>query len=135
MFFLVYWLPPLTVAGIIFKLSSGTVPTTSDVFWQDFAVKKLAHVLVYGIFTILIYRALTASKVAKKKAIVWAIILAVIYGITDEYHQYFTQGRESRVRDVFFDAGGSALAMYFTIKVLPKLPSDVREIGRRLEII
>lgn len=135
MFFLIYWLPVLTVAGIIFKLSSGTVPKASDVFWQDFAAKKLAHILVYGILTILIYRALIASGMKKKKAIIMAIALAIFYGATDEYHQFFTQGRESRVRDVAFDGGGAVLAMYFTVKILPKLPKDVVEVGKRLEII
>lgn len=135
MFFLVYWLPPVVLAGIIFKLSSGTVPKASDVYWQDFAVKKLAHVTIYGILAVLIYRALIAGGTPKKKAIILAIILSTLYGGTDEIHQHFTQGRESRIRDVGFDSLGSIIVMFLTIKVLPKMPKEVIELGKRLEII
>lgn len=135
MFLLVYWLPPVVLAGIIFKLSSGTVPKASDVFWQDFAVKKLAHITIYGILTVLIYRALVAGGTSKKKAVILAIIISTLYGGTDEIHQHFTQGRESRLRDVGFDSLGSVIVMFLTIKVLPKMPKEVVELGKRLEII
>jgi hypothetical protein len=134
-FLLVYWLPPLVLTCIIFKLSSGAVPKASDIYWQDFAVKKIAHVTIYGILAILIYRALVAGGTSKKRAIFWAIILATFYGVSDEFHQYFTQGRESRARDVIFDGIGACLAMGFTVKILPKLPKEVIEVGKKLEII
>lgn len=134
-FLLVYWLPPLVLAGIIFKLSSGSVPKASDVYWQDFAVKKLAHVFVYGLLAVLIYRALVAGGINKKKAVILAIILATVYGGTDEIHQSFTQVREARIRDVGFDGLGAGLAMYFITKILPKLPKEAVEVGKRLEII
>jgi hypothetical protein len=134
-FILTYWLPVIVVAAIIFKLSSGSVPKASDIFWQDFAAKKLAHVFVYGILAILIFRALVAGGLSKKRAILTAIILSIFYGMTDETHQYFTQGREARIRDVAFDGIGSCLAMIFVTKILTKLPKEAVEIGKRLEII
>jgi VanZ family protein len=135
MFFLVYWLPPLVLAGIIFKLSSGTVPKTSDIYWQDFAVKKLAHVTFYGLLAILVYRALIAGGIPTKKAVIMAIIISAFYGGTDELHQHFTQGRESRLRDVGFDGIGATIAMYFTTKILPRMPKEVVEFGKRFELI
>lgn len=134
-FFLVYWLPPLVLAGIIFKLSSGTVPKASEVFWQDFAAKKIAHVLIYGMLAILIYRALVAGGTSRKQAALWAILLAILYGISDEVHQNFTQGRESRTRDVGFDGLGATFAIFFTTKILPRLPKEFVEFGKKLEII
>ena len=134
-FFLIYWLPPLVLAGIIFKLSSGTVPRASEVYWQDFAAKKIAHVIIYGILSVLIYRALVAGGMTKKKAIIWAFLLATFYGGTDEIHQHFTQGRESRLRDVAFDGFGAAASIFFITKILPKLPKEFINLGKRLEII
>lgn len=134
-FLFVYWLPPVVVAGIIFKLSSGTVPKASNVYWQDFAVKKIAHVVIYGILAVSIYRALVAEGLSRKKAAIFAFLIATLYGGTDEIHQHFTQGRESRLRDVGFDGLGSMVSIFFTIKILPKLPKEFVELGKRLEII
>lgn len=132
---MVYWLPPLVLAGIIFKLSSGTVPKASDIFWQDFAAKKIAHVTIYGILAILIYRALIAGGISKKRAIIWAILLATFYGMSDEFHQHFTQGRESKPRDVGFDGLGAVIGIFFTTKILPRLPKEFVDFGKKLEII
>lgn len=71
----------------------------------------------------------------RKKAAVLAIVLAGLYGGSDEIHQHFTQGRESQLRDVGFDTLGAILAMLFTVKVLPKLPKEIVDVGRRLELI
>lgn len=134
-FFLIYWLPPIVLAGIIFKLSSGSVPKTSDVYWQDFAIKKIAHVTIYGILAVLTYRALIAGGTPKKKALLLAFFIATLYGGTDEIHQLFTQGRESRLRDVGFDSLGAAASLFFAVRILPRLPKEFVELGKRLEII
>ena len=38
----------------------------------------------------------------------WAVLLAVVYGATDEWHQSFVPGRTPELRDLFADAVGSA---------------------------
>ena len=134
-FFLIYWLPPVVLAGIIFKLSSGSVPKASDIYWQDFAVKKIAHIIIYGILAVLIYRALIAGGTPKKNAVIMAFLLATFYGAADEFHQYFTQGRESKLRDIIFDGIGATASIYFVVKVLPRLPKEFTELGKKLEII
>lgn len=115
------WLPVILWAFLIFRFSSGTVPLASSIYWQDFAVKKTGHVLLFGALAILIYRALRMDGVNRKKAAIWAVLLAFIYGVSDEYHQMFTQGRESRVRDVFIDGGGSILIILAAYYLPPKL--------------
>lgn len=120
--FVSLWLPPILLALFIFKLSNGTVPKASTDFWIDFGAKKLAHITVYGTLTLLIYRALRGEGMERKKAIIWSLILATGYGVTDEFHQSFTQGREARIRDVGFDFLGSSVVSYVVYKVLPKYP-------------
>ncbi|HTK03394.1 MAG TPA: VanZ family protein [Alphaproteobacteria bacterium] len=101
------WLPVVLWMALIFHFSAGTVPSVSNVYWQDFAVKKTGHFLLFGVLAVLIYRGLIGNGVNKKKALIWAIILSTFYGATDEFHQMFTQGRESRIRDVFIDGVGA----------------------------
>ena len=37
----------------------------------------------------------------------WAVLLAVGYGVTDEWHQSFVPGRTPELRDLLADAVGS----------------------------
>ncbi len=87
-----------------------SLPATSDFYWKDFIFKKSAHIFFYGVLAIFTYRALIGEGVNKKKALIWAALIAIFYGITDEIHQSFTYGREPRVRDVFFDSFGASVA-------------------------
>lgn len=114
------WGPPVLWMALIFHFSSGTVPVASDIYWQDFAVKKTGHVLLFGALAILIYRGLVGNGVDKKKAAIWAVILSTFYGASDEFHQMFTQGREARIRDVFIDGIGASIFTFLTyiIKII-----------------
>lgn len=133
--FLFHWLPVTIWAAIIFKLSSGKVPEASTVYWQDFAIKKFAHVTFFGFLSILIYRALRGEGIPRKKAAIWAIVATAFYGATDEFHQLFTQGREARVRDVGFDTIGAMIAVAIIYQLVPRLPENVRKIFERMELI
>lgn len=121
------WLPPLAWAALIFHFSSGTVPVASPVYWQDFAVKKTGHVLLFGILAIFVYRGLRGEGLSRKKAAIWAVVISTFYGGTDEFHQLFTQGREARVRDVFIDGAGAGVATLLIYYVLPLLPAEIRD--------
>ena len=116
--FLNYWLPPVVWATVIFLFSSLTVTPSTEIYWQDFIVKKTAHVVEYGIFAALLYRALRGHGVEKLDAVLLAILIAVIYGATDEFHQSFTPGREPRVRDVVFDTIGAVAGVFICKKYL-----------------
>ncbi|HET7098702.1 MAG TPA: VanZ family protein [Patescibacteria group bacterium] len=128
------WLPVVLWMALVFRFSSGTVPVASTVYWQDFAVKKTGHVLLFGFLAILIYRGLVGNGISKTKALVWAIILSTFYGATDEFHQMFTQGRESRIRDVFIDGIGASIFTYIIYKVLPMMPKEVTMIAKKAHI-
>lgn len=124
--FLNLWLPPVLWAALIFNFSSGTVPSASQIYWQDFAVKKVAHFLLFGVLAVLIYRALIGQGMSRKNAAIWAVLSAFFYGATDEYHQMFTQGREARMRDVLIDGLGGMAVIYTIYRFFPKLPKKVQ---------
>ncbi len=129
------WLPPIAWAALIFRFSSGSVFVASKVYWQDFIVKKIGHVLLFGALATLTFRALVGEGVPKKKAAIWAVVFATFYGTTDEFHQSFTQGRDASPRDVLIDAGGSALVIYIVYKFLPILPKKIRVYFEELNLI
>jgi len=79
----------------------------------DLLVKKGGHMLGYGILALAYWRGLRFEKHC------WwlALLLAVIYATTDEFHQVFVPGRHPSGIDVLlFDGCGAAIAlglMYF----------------------
>jgi len=130
-----YWFPVLLWAFVIFLFSANPTTRASEIHWQDFIVKKTAHIVEYGIFTLLLFRALRGANLNMSKAVVSAIIISIIYGATDEFHQSFTPGREPTLRDVIFDSIGSLLSGYFIFYLLPKMSNDVKRYAKRLQIV
>ncbi len=126
--FALLWLPVILWASVIFSFS--TIPTAhvSEIHWKDFIVKKLAHVTEYGIFALFLYRALKTSGMDKKRAGYTAIVLCFLYGLSDEFHQSFTPGREPAFRDVLFDTLGASLGIFAVWKLLPKAPPKIKKI-------
>lgn len=132
--FLSLWLPPLLWAAMIFKFSSGRVPMASQVYWQDFMVKKTGHVILFSTLSVLIYRGLIGGGVNRKKAAILAVVISLLYGASDEFHQMYTQGREARVRDVLIDGTGAGLVMFVIYRFIGKLPKGLRDILLEFDI-
>ena len=129
-----FWLPVIFWAALIFTFSSEALPVTSKFYWKDFVVKKTAHLIEYSVFAMLLFRAFINSGVGRKKAAIYTIIIAIIYGVTDEFHQSFTPGREPRLRDLGFDTIGAGLATYYLWKLLPKAPKKLRTWAEKLQL-
>jgi VanZ family protein len=113
--FLIYWLPPILWAGGIFYLSSiSGLASDMSVFWDVFW-RKLAHATEFGIFNLLLFRALWGHKMKINKAIILSFILAVLYAISDEWHQSFVPNRECRWQDVAQDSLGAAATFFILL--------------------
>jgi len=132
--FVKYWLPPILWAMAIFTVSSFTVGSSSDFYWKDFVVKKTAHVIEYGVLATLIYRALVNSNVSNKKAMLYSVILAFLYGATDEFHQSFTPGRGPKFTDVLIDTFGASLFIFGIIANIKKMPENIKQLFSKIQI-
>jgi VanZ family protein len=101
------WLLPLAWMAVIFAFSSlhggGHLPAA------EVALRKLAHVCEYLLLTLLLLRALRRSGVALAAPI--AVVGALAYASSDEWHQSFVPGRTATPRDVAIDGIGVALAL------------------------
>jgi VanZ family protein len=107
---LVGWLPVIAWAGLIFAFSAQ--PNLRFVPDQtlDFLVRKAGHMGEYGILALLLWRAL-ATTTAWRWPGAWAVALAVLYAITDEFHQGLVAGRHESAVDVGIDAAGALIAV------------------------
>jgi VanZ family protein len=97
---LVRWLLVVCWMGVIFALSA--TPSLASPFEPiyDFILRKLAHVTVYAVLTILAYGALRLHMARPTHAWLLAQLIATLYACSDEWHQTFVPGREGTVRDV-----------------------------------
>jgi VanZ family protein len=106
----VAWLPVIAWAGLIFAFSAQ--PNLRFVPDQtlDFLVRKAGHMGVYGILALLLWRAL-AMTTSWRRPWAWALLFAVVYAVTDEFHQGFVAGRHESALDVGIDAAGALIAV------------------------
>lgn len=101
------WVPALILMMAIFAFSSQTSNDLPDFGGWDYFVKKSAHGIGYGLLALSYLRALPG----RRYTLAW--FLAVLYSLTDEFHQSFVPGRMASLVDVFvFDNAGAILALF-----------------------
>ncbi len=73
---------------------------------------KTAHGSEYAVLGLLLARGLAGPRWLSipLPSVIGAVVLAALYGVSDEYHQLFVPGREFDVRDMMADATGAAVA-------------------------
>jgi VanZ family protein len=101
------WLPPLVWMAVIFAFSAQH--GGGHLAPAEIVLRKLAHVTEYLVLAALLLRALRRGGVAA--AVPVAIIAALAYAASDEWHQSFVPGRTATPRDVAIDGIGVALAV------------------------
>jgi len=107
------WMPALLVMGMIFWFSSQPADELPVFSWADAIIKKSGHVTGYALLAFSYWYGLGMDK--KKHWLGW--LLAILYALTDEYHQAFTPGRHSSVWDVLiFDNLGALVGLWIANK-------------------
>lgn len=87
------------------------------------------RILEYAIFGFLLYVAFSPqTRRGQLKTPFFSIIIGIFYGISDEAHQYFVQGREADPLDAVIDAVGIVAAPLFLHleRKKPQIELDVR---------
>jgi VanZ family protein len=106
-------------AGVIFYLSSKSSIHTPALFpGQD----KLFHMLAFGILAFFSLGAMRPAASGYRSRQVWLTVgLVTLYGLLDEFHQYYVPGRTVEIYDALADACGGILgacAMYYLSSIL-----------------
>ena len=129
--FLRYWGPVCGYAGLIFYLSAQPHPEEHVPFVTHFSDKVL-HAVEYAVFGALCYRAFCRSghDAWRQQAIPAAILLASLYGVSDEVHQAFVPFRDANWLDWVADTIGAAIGVTAMHRMLSLRP--VRSIPEAL---
>jgi VanZ family protein len=100
----VLWAPVAAYMGLIFALSS-IASTPSLAGGSD----KGVHALLYAGLCALLVRAFAGGwrRRVTRGAAMLSIVVAALYGVSDEIHQSFVPPRQADVRDVVADAIGA----------------------------
>ena len=111
--FIWYHLPVILYGIGIFILSSIPDINAPDLGFEP--QDKLYHILFYTPFGYFIARSLSRQNYfikVKQKYLILAVLLGVLYGISDEIHQYYVPGRYSSFWDAVADGLGVCLGVY-----------------------
>lgn len=107
-----YWLPAIALAVLIFVFSGMEKPPQPEM-GVDFG-DKILHFIVYGFLCAFILIGMHSGRARKKskKLLYIAIVIASLYGVSDEFHQSFVEGRSSDVADWLADTIGAFAGAY-----------------------
>lgn len=105
------WLPALIWMGVIFGLSAQSNLTNPTPYLSDTVLEVTAHLMEYGVLAVLLHYPLRERGMTLRAAFVVALIGAVLYGISDEWHQSFVPTRTPSVSDLMVDAIGATIAL------------------------
>jgi len=101
-----FWIPCLATAALIYGLSHQP-----DLGLPDRFPDWLAHAVEYGFFALTLVFALTRGfdpSIRGAGVLAGAVIIASLYGISDEWHQGFV-GRDAAVSDWIADTIGAVI--------------------------
>lgn len=127
---ILYYLPPLIWVGVIFFISSIPDLKSELPSFFDQLLRKLAHMIEFGILAILLL-CLFLFKKGKavnlriqsaeerqflKEIFLTTFILTVLYAFSDEFHQSFVVGRNGSLWDVLIDTLGIAIGIYLFVR-------------------
>jgi VanZ family protein len=111
---IVRWLPAILMMGAIFFFSSlpaGRVPSFGE--W-DLLIKKAGHASGYALLGLAYYFALP-PRLSKGFRWILALFMAILFALSDEFHQSFVQDRNSSIIDVGIDTIGAAIALTIAV--------------------
>lgn len=107
------WLPAIVWMIVIFWFSSQPDLPRPDSDLLNLLMRKTAHFCTYAVLALCYTWALGGWRRWK-----WALLLVVVYAISDEYHQSWTPRRQPAWTDVLIDTAGGATALLLASRVI-----------------
>jgi VanZ family protein len=123
------WLPVLLVMLVIFLVSSRPASDLPNFDAADRLIKKGGHMIGYALLAISYWRALSFKQ--GKWWLAWGF--ALLYAVTDEFHQSFVPGRHPSVWDVLvFDNFGALISLWLIRLYKTQRPDSAGPIVERV---
>jgi VanZ family protein len=104
-----YWFPFLFYTVLVFYISSLPNPPGTEAV--VFSFDKILHVLEFAGFAFLLLRLLKHKRV--RNPYVYAVVLTILYGVLDEFHQSFVPNRVLSGWDILSDSIGAFSVLIF----------------------
>jgi VanZ family protein len=114
--FVRYWLPVIALCAVIFWQSSYATP---DILPRWPHQDKVLHGGVYGLLAVLWIRAFSTLQGfhgRRRLLLLTGIVLATLYGLSDEWHQSFVSARTADVADLLADFCGSVVGSWIYVR-------------------
>jgi VanZ family protein len=112
--------------SLIYYLSSLPASSTGPDTFSFKIVSKVSHFIIFGMLSVLYLFSFKWKKSLRDTGtgiFILSLLLTVIYAVTDEYHQSFSNGRHAGFDDVLLDSSG-ALAFLSIAYQCKKRKSD-----------
>lgn len=101
------WLPVVAWMGLIFYLSAQPDLPHPETKWADLLVSSGAHAFMFAVLAVLWVRTLGE----RSRAWLVALVLTLLYALSDEFHQAFVPGRTPDPLDLLCDGCGAILGL------------------------
>ncbi|WP_338450192.1 VanZ family protein [Niallia oryzisoli] len=101
----------IVAVWVMSSMPDDAVVELPDSNW-DAGIKESLHLIEFGILYVLFVLALLTFKGLTRKWNIVLMIIASLYGITDEIHQSFVPSRSSSMIDVVKDITGVLVASW-----------------------
>ena len=105
------WLPSIIMMVAIFAFSSLPARHIPYFGSYDFLIKKGGHALGYALLGLAYFYALP-RRISISFRWLLAMMMVVLFALSDEFHQSFVEGRTSSLQDVLIDSFGAAAALF-----------------------
>jgi VanZ family protein len=142
-YIIISWILVVACMGMIFYMSAQPAVVsqeTSDTLLSKIMdilgielssrfIRKLAHATEFCILSILLANAIKASFNAKYTWIL-SFVITSLYGISDELHQLFVEGRACQFKDMLIDSLG-ALAGVIIWLIILRIIKAIKERGTK----
>lgn len=99
----------------IIKVVEKVMPSaTFDLRRLNHIVRKHAHFIIYFVLGVFVLHALGSASIGI------ALLICVIYAMSDEFHQLFIPGRGAQIKDVLIDSAGASvgIGVYWIVDML-----------------
>ena len=114
---------------MIFLFSAQPSSELPDFGWADRTVKKSGHMVGYALLALSYWQVFQFSP--GKQGLAWCF--AMLYAVTDEFHQFFVPGRGPSVWDVvIFDNLGALISLWVSTIVKSKRSDTIHPIVEKV---
>ncbi len=121
------WGPALVVMALIFIASATPGRELPEFGGWDVFLKKGGHMLGYALLAVAYCHALNNGKGTRRFKLITAVCLAILYAISDEFHQRFTPGRTASPVDVCIDTAGGTIGLAIWHLVRTRFGADAKQ--------